>query len=431
MKPTIPIRIAGLAVVVAIAASACSTAGASTSGRPLSEPAPATTYNTEPVALQAAAPTVELARATVEDLGITSVAPQGWGQTSDGRFVGEDAVLAFGAAPTWAFPDPVDLGYGPPHRVETGGRMWDRHAAEADGMAQFLATTAIGANTYVVWLGVPPQHANHYLDAVGTPALAAFAVDTPAPTGDEITRDVVTIDGRATAYATGGAGEPTVVFEAGLGGWMPDWQLVAPAVAGSSSVFVYDRPGYGWSDPATTPRDAATMVAELRDLLVATGHEPPYVLVGHSLGGTVMDLFARTHPDEVAGLVLVDSRHHSYTARCVAALGEVPECVGDEVPDGVAYPPHMLAEEDALRATEEQLAAAPGLDEDLRLVVVTAGIDREGLSAEAWELWQETQRDYASLVPGARHVIAEHSGHLIPQEQPEVIVDAVVGLLRK
>ncbi len=171
------------------------------------------------------------------------------------------------------------------------------------------------------------------------------------------------------------------------------------------------------------------MVEELRELLIATGHEPPYVLVGHSLGGTVMDLFARTHPDEVAGLVLVDSRHHTYTARCVAALGEVPDCVGGEPPAGVPNPPHMTAEWRDFPTTEQQLAAAPELEKDLGLVVVTAGIDNEGLSAVGWELWQETQREYAALVPGARHVVAEHSGHLIPQEQPEAVIDAVTGLL--
>ncbi len=429
MKPPIPIRIAGLAVVVAVAAGACSSAGASTSERPRYEPTPATTSNTAPWAPLTPAPDVELVPATIEDLGITTVAPRDWGQTYDGRFVGEGAMLAFQRVPSWAAPDPIGLGYGPPDRLELGGRTWDRYDAVAGGMAQFLATTEVGPDTYLVWLGVPPQDADHYLDAVGTPVLEDFDVDAAAPNGDGITRNTVTIGGRAISYATGGAGETTVVFEAGHGDWMGGWVGVAPAVAESARVFLYDRPGYGASDPATTPRDGATMVAELRALLDATGHEPPYVLVGHSLGGTVMDLFARTHPDEVAGLVLVDSRHHSYTARCVAALGEVPECVGGEASEGVPYPPHMLAELRGLRATEQQLASAPGLDPELDLVVVTAGIDREGLSAVGWELWQETQREYASLVPGARHVIAEQSGHLIPQEQPGVIVDAVTGLL--
>ncbi len=444
MKHPLVIRIAGLAVVAALGASACSSAGASTSGRPLYEPpppttaaqpadasptAPATSSNTEPWAPLDGTQGIDLVTASIEDLGITTVAPQGWGQTYDGRFIGADGTLAFDALPTWAGLDPVDIGYQAPDRVELGGREWQLYTAEAGGMAQLLATTPIGADTYLVWLGVPPQQGDLYRAAVAVPVLEAFDVDAAPPTGDEITRHRATIDGRAIAYATGGSGEPTVVFESGLGDWMIGWSGVAPAVAESAQVFLYDRPGYGGSDPTTTPRDAATMVEELRELLIATGHEPPYVLVGHSLGGTVMDLFARTHPDEVAGLVLVDSRHHTYTARCVAALGEVPDCVGGEPPAGVPNPPHMTAEWRDFPTTEQQLAAAPELEKDLGLVVVTAGIDNEGLSAVGWELWQETQREYAALVPGARHVVAGHSGHLIPQEQPEAVIDAVTGLL--
>ena len=106
-----------------------------------------------------------------------------------------------------------------------------------------------------------------------------------------------------------GKGAPPVIFESGLGQGRESWSEVAPAIEQETSVWTYDRPGYGRRPPATTPRDGDRVVEELRATLRANGVEPPYVLVGHSLGGLYMQLFARRHPQEVAGLVLVDSTH--------------------------------------------------------------------------------------------------------------------------
>ena len=116
-----------------------------------------------------------------------------------------------------------------------------------------------------------------------------------------------------------GAGDATVVFEAGFGDdWTP-WRQVATAVASEARVFAYSRPGYGQSEPSHDPRDAGHIVKDLRALLTARGFAPPYVLVGHSFGGTYMELFAKAHPDEVAGLVLVDPRHRDFASACEQA----------------------------------------------------------------------------------------------------------------
>ena len=72
-------------------------------------------------------------------------------------------------------------------------------------------------------------------------------------------------------------------------------------------VLSYDRAGLGWSDPATQPRTLANIVEELRSLLHAAGVAPPYILVGHSFGGLVVRYFAAQHPEEVAGILLVDA----------------------------------------------------------------------------------------------------------------------------
>ena len=104
-----------------------------------------------------------------------------------------------------------------------------------------------------------------------------------------------------------GSGNPTVVLAPGAGGSAASMGLIAPAVARETRVCVYDRAGRGWSDPAAAPPDGAQIATDLHRLL-ARAHVPgPYVLAGHSFGGLYVRSYAAKYPDEVAGLVLVDS----------------------------------------------------------------------------------------------------------------------------
>ena len=127
------------------------------------------------------------------------------------------------------------------------------------------------------------------------------------------------IDGRQVEIATAGSGgAATVVFEAGLGRDWTDWDEVASEVAHHTRIFAYSRPGYGASGPPTTPRDPKTIVEELRALLASQGFAPPYLVVGHSNGGAYMELLAKSHPDEVIGVVLVGRAPGSRVARRTA-----------------------------------------------------------------------------------------------------------------
>jgi pimeloyl-ACP methyl ester carboxylesterase len=104
-----------------------------------------------------------------------------------------------------------------------------------------------------------------------------------------------------------GAGAPTVVLEPGAGEMSSNLGWIAPAVARDTRVCVYDRAGRGWSEPASTAQDGAQIATDLHTLL-QRGHVPgPYVLAGHSFGGLYVLTFAARYPDEVAGMVLVDS----------------------------------------------------------------------------------------------------------------------------
>jgi pimeloyl-ACP methyl ester carboxylesterase len=104
-----------------------------------------------------------------------------------------------------------------------------------------------------------------------------------------------------------GSGSPTVVLQPGGGGSSSDMALIAPAVAGQTRVCVYDRASRGWSDPAESPQDATQVAIELRSLLERGDVPGPYVLAGHSFGGLYVLTHANRYPDEVAGMVLIDS----------------------------------------------------------------------------------------------------------------------------
>jgi pimeloyl-ACP methyl ester carboxylesterase len=114
---------------------------------------------------------------------------------------------------------------------------------------------------------------------------------------------------------------PTVILEAGMGSFSSNWGWVQPAVAQRSRVVAYDRAGLGWSDLGTKPLDAAKSAHELHTLLQNAHIPGPYVLAGHSYGGLVNRMFADLYPDEVVGMVLVDSSHPEQWTNIPASKG--------------------------------------------------------------------------------------------------------------
>jgi pimeloyl-ACP methyl ester carboxylesterase len=118
---------------------------------------------------------------------------------------------------------------------------------------------------------------------------------------------LVDVGGHRLHLSCTGSGGPTVVLEPGLGGVAADLAWIAPVVAQETRVCVYDRAGTGWSEPADGPQDGARIAADLHTLLVRAEVPGPYVLAGHSFGGLYVQSFAAQFPDDVAGLVLLDS----------------------------------------------------------------------------------------------------------------------------
>src|SRR3954451_15791966 len=143
-------------------------------------------------------------------------------------------------------------------------------------------------------------------------ALAGASYEAIAATGDARhyppAGQLVDVGGFRLHIDCVGTGSPTVVLDAGLGGSSLDWSLVQSELGRSTRVCAYDRAGMGWSDPGPQPRTPGQIARELHTLLTNAGIAGPYVLVGHSLAGKNVRLFALQHPDQVAGMVLVDAR---------------------------------------------------------------------------------------------------------------------------
>lgn len=219
-----------------------------------------------------------------------------------------------------------------------------------------------------------------------------------------------------------GQGAPPVVFENGLEEGPQTWNKVAPAIAKETSVILYERAGHGHSAPTSSVRDGRHIVEELRRLLAGRGMRPPYILVGHSSGGLYAQLFARTHPDEVAGMVLVDSTHPQQFSG-VGSLSKRPFWVRGLM--GLALTGTRKAEFDALAESGRALLNKPAYIGG-KVIVLSSD---EGGSSEIDRDNTAKRADIARLNPGSERRII-HSGHYIQREKPQAVVDAIDEVIR-
>jgi pimeloyl-ACP methyl ester carboxylesterase len=232
-----------------------------------------------------------------------------------------------------------------------------------------------------------------------------------------------------------GSGPRTVIFESGLGDTLSVWDAVQPRVAaGCARTVSYDRAGYAGSDPAESPRDAANIVAELRAALARRNIRPPYVLVGHSLGGLYMQYFARNYPREVAGLVLVDSSYWDQRLpTTVPAVAAADPPVGADPANSsrsiVLFMPWIMRREimGSAAAGAEVRASPPAAGLPTIVLSSTRRLQGETAAAEAREV--RLQDDLAHEFPGAEHLRVQRSGHYIQRDRPEVVIAAVRKLV--
>ncbi len=225
-----------------------------------------------------------------------------------------------------------------------------------------------------------------------------------------------------------GHGSPTVVFESGLGHGKRTWGPVFNNVSAATRAVVYDRAGYGQSEASDQSRDGLQIVLELRAMLQTEGIAPPYVLVGHSLGGTFMKLYAKSFPDEVAGVVLVDARHAEFTQRC-RQLG-VPRLLY-EPPEALLamLSPTARAELQAAPLTLKQTRRA-GKFPAVPLIVLTQSNATSKWPRGLRKVWAASQQRMAKMSKLGRIKVLDDSGHNVHQDRPEVVVRAILSVVR-
>lgn len=269
---------------------------------------------------------------------------------------------------------------------------------------------------------------------------------------------IVEVNGRKMHVNCTGQGSPTVILESGLGGGSLDWSLAQPEVAKFARVCSYDRAGIVWSSAGGGRRDADQITSELRETLEAAHLAPPYVLVGHSIGGVYVQSFAARYSADVAGVVLVDSSHHDQLARIPGIPAFVPVLLKVAAPIGVARVvnqvvtthPNLSPEVNAERAglyshtqtvfafADEMASIRESLDE-LRaspmrlgakpLIVLSRGLS-DGASEETEAAWRTLQNELVVSSSSGEHVIAANSGHYIQFFEPDLVVDAIRRIIR-
>lgn len=220
-----------------------------------------------------------------------------------------------------------------------------------------------------------------------------------------------------------GEGSRTVILESGLGDTLDVWKDIQPRIADHCArTFAYSRAGYLGSDPAGDgPRDAVTIVAELRAELKKRNIDPPYVLVGHSLGGLYMQYFARNYPNEVVGLVLVDSTHWNQHM-VVDPIANTAYQRGREV--HLFMPWIMRREFKDSVAAGLQVHASPSAS-FVPTIVLSSTVPPRGETPTSRATEARLQDEIAADFPGAQHMRVVGAGHYIQRDRPEVVIDAV------
>jgi pimeloyl-ACP methyl ester carboxylesterase len=262
-----------------------------------------------------------------------------------------------------------------------------------------------------------------------------------------------------------GVGSPTVVLEAGLGDLSVEWRAVQPEIAKFSRVCSYDRAGYGGSDPGPMPRTSGQIAKELHTLLRNANEAPPYVLVGHSFGGYNVRVFNGRYPNDVAGIVLADATQEdqyellpkAWKAISVAQLKHCQRQARYALPfvglgiarlmlraRGMDQGSYLILQVKYLRARASELENIQVSAEQARtvdhvsekpLVVLTAAesfdaVLSNGLSKQDFDDFQRTwvddlQMRLARLSTHGRRIVVQGSGHDIPSDRPNSIVNAV------
>lgn len=227
------------------------------------------------------------------------------------------------------------------------------------------------------------------------------------------------------AYVHLGTGAPVIVLQAGLQDGKDTWIGVLPQLAQLSTVIATDRPGHGGNPATDAPRDPCTIANEQRSMLQAAGVQPPYILVGHSLGGLYQYVYAKLYPNEVAGIVLLDPTHPRHW-----------ETLQREFPLGsnmikamrlTVFSATDRKEFDAQTQCLNTLSMSQPLNIPTKLLV--SGRFRSEERGAYENMLKPLRQDWQRLLGTKQLQTVWDSGHYIQKDSPEEIVSAVQKLL--
>ena len=251
-----------------------------------------------------------------------------------------------------------------------------------------------------------------------------------------------------------GSGSPTVVIESGWGDSSSGWAWVQPEVAKTTRVCTYDRAGMGWSESSPEPRTAREYAKELHTLLAKANEPGPYVLVGHSMGGFTILVYAHDYPDKVSGLILVDSQAlpaanaawspapkpgGKSPVSLMARIGLVRLLAGplgaiqDLPPEAKqAYTAYSVTPRSAQTEWDEFMGMSEG-GAQARAVTTLSALPLIVLSARLDDTADHTasQAGFLQLSTNSQQLFAEQSGHRIMMEQPEAAVAAITQMVEQ
>jgi pimeloyl-ACP methyl ester carboxylesterase len=271
---------------------------------------------------------------------------------------------------------------------------------------------------------------------------------------------LVDVGGYQLHIMPAGHGTPAVVVIPAMGDSGSEWLDVQRAIAQQTEVCLYDRAGLGWSDSPPRRRTAATMAGELHALLRGADIMPPYVLVGHSMGGLVARVFIQRYPDEVTGLALVDSSHPGQTSRLPKiemrnyrggklletalartrplGLRRLVHDLGLRGSASIGRSQHRRAAYSELLAFDAICREVSGGFGDLPLAVVTsselipnqpAGSRAQRARRRFYPAWATLQDELAMLSTNSTHDVSDRAGHYVHRDDPELVIRVITALV--
>ncbi len=268
-----------------------------------------------------------------------------------------------------------------------------------------------------------------------TTTTAAAAGTSPRPT---TTRDeIVDVDGVRIHVRCVGRGDTTVLLIAGFESGDEKWGEVEPDLAARARVCSYARPGTGASDPAGATQTFTTQATQLSALLTTIGEPGPYVAVGHSFGGAEAITFASLYPSQVTGVVVIDASPATWPTELCAIAGGSSDFAAIVTANcsGWTEPTANVEHLDVFGSFAEIAEIADiGSIGSIPITVITA-VDRQFPGSTPDELarltaaWNQGQQELADLSTTSQVIPVENTSHDIQLDRPDVVIDAVVGLL--